>query len=42
MIYDANATAGAIVPEAVVLVGYVPGSVTGIGSTATAGLITLG
>ena len=42
MIYDANATAGATVPEAIVLIGYVPGSVTGIGSTATPGLITLG
>ena len=44
MIYDANATAGAIVPEAIVLIGYVPGSVLGIASTAalTPGLITLG
>jgi hypothetical protein len=39
LIYDANATVGAVVAEAIVLVGYVAASVTGIGGAA--GLITL-
>jgi hypothetical protein len=40
LVYDANATVGASVFEAVVLVGYVPISVTAIGGNA--GLVTLG
>jgi hypothetical protein len=42
MVYDANPTSGTEVTEGIILVGYVPGSVTTLGSTATAGLITLG
>jgi hypothetical protein len=41
MVFDANPTAALTVPEGIVLVGYVPGSVAGI-SGATAGLVTLG
>ena len=40
LVYDANATVGASVFEAIVLVGYVPASVTGIGGAG--GLVTLG
>ena len=40
MVYDSNATVGQTGYEAVVLVGYVQNTVTGIGGTA--GLITLG
>ena len=39
LVYDANATVGASVFEAIVLVGYVPASVTGIGGAG--GLVTL-
>jgi len=40
LVYDANATAGAVVAEAVVLVGYVANNLTGMGGAS--GLITLG